>query len=70
MIPKVKKLREIIDNKNGNKPLIEVDGGINLDNMKEIAEAGADVIVSGSGIYKSNNYDETIKKMRDIIDSV
>ena len=69
-LPKIKKIREIIDRKEGNKPLIEADGGIKLENIKEIAEAGVDVIVSGSGIYKSKNYTETIKKMRNIIDSV
>ena len=70
MVPKVKKLREIIDKKQGNKPLIEVDGGIKIDNMKQIAEAGADVIVSGSAIYKSDNYAETISHMREILNSV
>jgi len=55
MVPKVKKLRGII-NKSENKPLIEVDGGIKLDNIKLIADAGADVIVSGSGIFGTPDY--------------
>lgn len=70
MIPKIKELRKIIDNKSGNKPLIEVDGGIKLNNINEVAEAGVDVIVSGSGIYKSDNYKRTIDEMREIINSV
>ncbi|MGH7884471.1 MAG: ribulose-phosphate 3-epimerase [Thermodesulfobacteriota bacterium] len=70
MLPKIKELRTIIDNKNGNKPLLEVDGGIKLDNIKDVVMAGADVIVSGSGIYKSANYKKTIDNMREIIDSV
>lgn len=70
MLQKIKELRIIIDNKSGNKPLIEVDGGIKLDNIKDVAAAGADVIVSGSGIYKSENYKKTIDNMRKIIDSV
>ncbi|MFI5323340.1 MAG: ribulose-phosphate 3-epimerase [Thermodesulfobacteriota bacterium] len=63
MVPKLKRLREIID-RSGHKPLIQVDGGIKLDNIREIAEAGADVIVSGSGIFQSQSYSETIQKMR------
>ena len=68
MVPKVKKLREIIDNSE-HKPLIEVDGGIKLDNIKLIADAGADVIVSGSGIFGTPDYTETISKMRREIES-
>jgi ribulose-phosphate 3-epimerase len=63
MVPKVKRLREIID-RSGNKPLIEVDGGIKLDNIGLVAEAGADVIVSGSGIFQTESYSETIELMR------
>jgi len=68
MIPKVKKLREIIDGSE-HKPLIEVDGGIKLDNIKLIADAGADVIVSGSGIFGTPDYAETISQMRSEIES-
>ncbi len=68
MVPKVKKLREIIDNSE-HTPLIEVDGGIKLDNIKLIADAGADVIVSGSGIFGTPDYPETISKMRREIES-
>jgi ribulose-phosphate 3-epimerase len=67
MVPKVKKLREIIDSSE-NKPLIEVDGGIKLDNIKLIADAGADVIVSGSGIFGTPDYARTISQMRDQIE--
>jgi ribulose-phosphate 3-epimerase len=69
MIPKVKRLREIIDG-SGHKPLIEVDGGIKLDNIKTIAEAGADVIVSGSGIFQSRSYADTIEAMRKEIEGI
>ena len=44
---------------------IEVDGGIKLDNIAEVCAAGADVIVSGSGIYGTPNRAETIAAMRD-----
>lgn len=63
MIPKVKRLRSIIDN-SGYKTLISVDGGIKLDNVREVAEAGADIFVSGSGIFKTDDYTETIWAMR------
>ena len=63
MVPKVRKLREIID-RSEHKPLIEVDGGIKLDNIRVIAEAGADAIVSGSGIFHTESYAETISLMK------
>jgi ribulose-phosphate 3-epimerase len=66
MAPKVRRLREIIDGRE-HKPLIQVDGGIKLDNIKLIAEAGADVIVSGSGIFGTPDYAETIEKMRELV---
>lgn len=62
-ISKIKRLRNIIDNSDF-KPMIEVDGGIKLDNIRKTAEAGADVFVSGSGIFKTKDYKETIALMR------
>ena len=68
-VDKIKSLRKVIDSmEEGNRPLIEVDGGIKLNNIKKVADAGADVIVSGSGIFATENYAETISKMREIID--
>jgi ribulose-phosphate 3-epimerase len=66
MIPKIERLRKIIDTLN-RKPLIEVDGGIKMDNIGEVAKAGADVFVSGSGIFKTNSYAKTIREMREKI---
>ena len=65
-IPKIRHLRSIIDRLD-TKPLVEVDGGIKLNNIKEAAGAGADVFVSGSGIFKTKNYAETIQGMRNQI---
>lgn len=62
-IAKVERLRSLIDTLD-HVPLIEVDGGINLDNVAEVAKAGADVLVSGSGIFKTDSYAETIREMR------
>ncbi len=65
MVPKVQKLREVIDARD-HKPLIEVDGGIKMANIEVIAKAGADVIVSGSSIFGTPDYRETISTMKSI----
>ena len=44
--------------------LIEVDGGIKVDNIEQVVSAGGEVIVSGSGIFKTPDYAETIRQMR------
>ena len=46
---------------------VEVDGGIKTDNIKEISDAGADIFVSGTGIFKTDNYKRTISEMRNLI---
>ena len=56
ILPKLKKLKEIITNKN-LKIDLEVDGGINFENCKTAIDAGANVLVSGSTIFKQNNGD-------------
>lgn len=68
MTEKISRLREIVDSCD-NKPLIQVDGGIKLDNIKLVADAGADSIVSGSAIFGTADYAETISKMRERIGS-
>jgi len=54
VIPKIKKLSEIKNTKNLNFD-IEVDGGINFGNSKSVIEAGANILVSGTTIFKENN---------------
>ncbi len=49
---------------------LEVDGGIKVDNIAEAARAGADVFVSGSGIFGSGSYGETMLRMREAVDSL
>jgi ribulose-phosphate 3-epimerase len=51
---KVRALRKMIDEK-GSKALIQVDGGVGLDNWKQLREAGADVLVAGSAVYGAEN---------------
>ena len=67
-VGKIKTLRKIIDKMDPEKrPLIEVDGGIKLNNIKKVADAGADVLVSGSGIFATDDYSKTIAEMRKLI---
>ncbi len=51
---KVRELKEIIQTKNAST-LIEIDGGVNLNNAKKLIEYGADVLVVGSFVFKSEN---------------
>ena len=67
MIPKLIRLREIIDRLDKTIS-IEVDGGVNLDTIKTLAQAGADIFVAGSAIFETANYQATISAMRDLID--
>jgi ribulose-phosphate 3-epimerase len=63
VLPKIAALRSLIDERK-LALLIEVDGGIKTDNIDLVARAGAEVIVSGSGIFKSPDYAATIRAMR------
>lgn len=63
-IEKIKKLREYI-NKQGLEIDIEADGGINLDNVQSLKDAGCDIIVAGTSIISSNNFKETIGKLKE-----
>jgi len=65
MIVKVKRLKEMTE-KSPTDTLIEIDGGINFDNVKEVVDAGVDIIVSGSTIFKGNP-EENLNKFRRII---
>ena len=64
VLQKIKNLRKIKIEKNLSFD-IEVDGGINLENSKSVIEAGADILVSGTTIFRDNNGD--IKKNIDIL---
>ena len=63
---KIGEVREMIDAVNPSIRL-EVDGGINLDNIGKAAKSGADTFVAGSAIFNSQNYEKTISQMREII---
>lgn len=61
-VDKVRQLRQMID-RSGSKCLIEIDGGINKDNVAMLASAGVDAFVAGSSVFGSENPAETIAFM-------
>ena len=63
-LDKIRALRKMIDQR-GLTIDIEVDGGIKTDNIAEVAAAGADVFVSGSGVFGTKDYAATITELRD-----
>jgi ribulose-phosphate 3-epimerase len=66
-LKKIERLRKIIDQ--NRYPLeIEVDGGVKVENIGEVSKAGGDIFVVGTGIFKTSNYEETIRKLRREID--
>jgi len=66
VLPKIVKLRETIDTA-GLKVKIQVDGGIGPTNIKEVVNAGADIVVVGSAIFKSPNPGSTASDLAKII---
>ena len=62
-LDKLKQARKIIDD-SGYDIRLEVDGGVGVANIKEIAAAGADTFVAGSAIFSQPNYKDVIDKMR------
>ena len=63
-VEKIKKAKTKIDEL-GLDTELEVDGGINLENSKEVKEAGATMLVSGTAIISSKDYGYTIKKLKE-----
>jgi ribulose-phosphate 3-epimerase len=63
-IPKIEQLKKMIGEKGLNIE-IEVDGGVTVDNVAEVHRAGADIVVMGSAFYNSENYEETVKAVRE-----
>ena len=61
-IKKIKALSTYLKHNNLEIP-IQVDGGIKSDNVSRLTSAGANIIVSGTGIFKTNDYKETVKEM-------
>ncbi len=71
-IPKIREVRQRIDaynnsgkNTSGRHIRLEVDGGVKATNIREIAEAGADMFVAGSAIFNQPDYQQAISEMRE-----
>lgn len=62
-LDKLREARQIIKT-SGYSIRLEIDGGVKVDNIRQIAEAGADTFVAGSAIFQSENYKTTIDEMR------
>jgi ribulose-phosphate 3-epimerase len=63
-LDKVRDLKKMIDEA-GADTLIQIDGGVTLDNARELTEAGVDVLVSGSAFFKYPPYGERHKAFQD-----
>jgi len=68
VLDKVRAVRKLID-ASGREIRLEIDGGVKVDNIGEIARAGADTFVAGSAIFGAKNYPETIAAMRKAIEA-
>lgn len=64
MLDKIRILKSYIEN-NSLEVDIEADGGIKLDNIKEVKEAGVDIAVVGTGIIKTDDYKKTINRLKE-----
>jgi len=62
-LTKLKQVRQMID-RTGKNIRLEIDGGVKVDNIAQIAAAGADTFVAGSAIFNTPNYQEVIGQMR------
>jgi ribulose-phosphate 3-epimerase len=63
-LPKIKQLREMIDNQ-GLDVLLQVDGGVHLNTVDDLVAAGVDVFVSGSGVFEGGNIAENVRRLRE-----
>lgn len=64
-VEKVRQLKHLIDNKKAST-IIEVDGGVNSDNAKDLVAAGASALVAGSFVFKSENPSKTITGLKNV----
>jgi len=66
VLPKIRRLRQMIDDQKLDT-LIQVDGGVQVDTVREVAVAGADVLVSGSGIFNERPVAENVRRLRELM---
>ena len=62
---KVEALKKMIQN-SGSKTLIEIDGGVNQDNARQLMDAGADVLVAGNFVFSASNPKEVIQRLKSL----
>ena len=63
-LEKIRRIRQMI----GDRPIdLEVDGGVNVDTLKDVVDAGANVLVAGSAVFKGDDYAATIGALRDAV---
>ncbi len=68
-LDKVRALKRILEQK-GLETLIQVDGGVNPRTLRDVARAGADVLVAGSAIFGTPDYQKTLAGFRDLLQEV
>lgn len=68
MLEKISRIRQLIERRNPSC-LLEVDGGIKIDNVSEVLEAGANVIVAGSGVFNKQGISNNVKSFRKIFEA-
>jgi len=66
VLPKIRRLRQMIDGQELNV-LIQVDGGVQLDTLGDLVAAGADVFVSGSGIFNDQPVAENVRRLKEMM---
>jgi ribulose-phosphate 3-epimerase len=64
-LPKVRRLKAMLEERNASA-LIEIDGGVGLQNAEAILQAGADVLVAGSSVFQATNPPDTIRRLKEI----
>jgi ribulose-phosphate 3-epimerase len=65
-LDKIKRLKRLISS-GGSKAMIEVDGGVTLDNARDLIDAGAEILVAGNTVFGSKNPESTIAHLKNII---
>ncbi|MFQ5660009.1 MAG: ribulose-phosphate 3-epimerase [Gammaproteobacteria bacterium] len=68
-LEKLRQARRMID-ESGRAIRLQIDGGVKVDNIRDIAEAGADTFVAGSAIFGSSDYNTTLRSMRQALDTL
>jgi len=65
-LEKIRTIKKMLSD-TGASSLSEVDGGVKIENAREIADAGADILVMGSAFFKSDNYSKTMETLNEIL---